>query len=101
MYLCPTLAKIGMCPQISVKISNTQFGEIRTDRSHGIPCGQTSDMKILRLVSHNFTTAVPTHLKKLIAIIKKLKGKVIPLQAWTGPDGSRRLRLPDFKTVGT
>jgi len=27
--------------------------------------------------------------------------KAIPLQAWTGPEGSRRLRLPDFKTVGT
>ena len=26
-----------------------------------------------------------------------LKGKAIPLQAWTGPEGSRRLRLPDFK----
>jgi len=22
-------------------------------------------------------------------------------QAWTGPEGSRRLRLPDFKTIGT
>jgi hypothetical protein len=29
------------------------------------------------------------------------KVKVIPLQAWTAPEGSRRLRLPDFKTVGT
>jgi len=29
------------------------------------------------------------------------KGKVIPVQAWTGPEGSRRLRLPDLKTVGT
>jgi len=29
------------------------------------------------------------------------KGKAIPLQAWTGPEGSRRLRLPDFKTFGT
>ena len=29
------------------------------------------------------------------------KGKAIPLQAWTGPEGSRRLRFPDFKTVGT
>jgi len=27
--------------------------------------------------------------------------KAIPLQAWTDPDGSRRLRLPDFKTIGT
>jgi hypothetical protein len=29
------------------------------------------------------------------------KGKVITLQAWTGPEGSRRLRLPDFKEIGT
>jgi len=31
----------------------------------------------------------------------KIKGKAIPLQAWTGPEGSRRFRLVDFKTVGT
>jgi hypothetical protein len=31
----------------------------------------------------------------------KVKGKAIPLQAWTGPEGSGRLRLPDFKTIGT
>jgi len=29
------------------------------------------------------------------------KGKAIPLQTWTDPEGSRRLRLPDFKTIGT
>jgi hypothetical protein len=29
------------------------------------------------------------------------RGKAIPLQAWTGPEGSRSLRLPDFKTFGT
>jgi hypothetical protein len=28
-------------------------------------------------------------------------GKAIPLQALTGPEGSRWLRLPDFKTIGT
>jgi hypothetical protein len=28
-------------------------------------------------------------------------GKAIPLQALTGPEGSRRLRPPDFKTIGT
>ena len=27
------------------------------------------------------------------------KGKAVPLQAWTGPDGSRKLRLPDFVTA--
>jgi hypothetical protein len=29
------------------------------------------------------------------------KCKAIPLQTWTGPEGSRRLRLPDFTTIGT
>jgi len=33
--------------------------------------------------------------------VKGKKGKAIPLQAWTGPEGSRRLKLPDFKTFGT
>jgi hypothetical protein len=32
--------------------------------------------------------------------IKKQKGEAIPVQCWTGPEGSRRLRLPDFMTVG-
>ena len=29
----------------------------------------------------------------------KVKGKAIPLQAWTGPEGSRRVRFPDFKIM--
>jgi len=29
------------------------------------------------------------------------KVKAIPLQAWAGHEGSRRLKLPDFKTVDT
>jgi hypothetical protein len=32
----------------------------------------------------------------------KKKCKAIPLQAWTGPEGSRKVEdPPDFKTVGT
>jgi hypothetical protein len=31
----------------------------------------------------------------------KGKDKAIPLQALTDPEGSRRLRLPDFKKIGT
>ena len=46
-------------------------------------------------------------LKRLYALLVslahqvKVKGKANPLQAWTGPEGSRRLRFPDFKTIGT
>ena len=28
----------------------------------------------------------------------KGKGKAFPLQAWSGPEGSRKLRFPDFMT---
>jgi len=31
----------------------------------------------------------------------KGKGKAIPVQVWTGPKGSRRLRLSDFMAFGT
>jgi len=29
----------------------------------------------------------------------KGKGKTVPLQAWSGPEGSRKLRSPDFMTT--
>jgi hypothetical protein len=40
---------------------------------------------------------------KFVVVTAKfvVKGKAIPLQALTGPEGSRRMRLPDFKTVST
>ena len=28
-----------------------------------------------------------------------VKGRAVPLQAWTGPEGSSKLRLPDFVTT--
>jgi len=56
---------------------------VRTD-------GQT-DMTKLIVAFRNFANTQK---------IKK-KGKPVPLQARTGPQGSSRLRLPDFLTVGT
>jgi hypothetical protein len=29
----------------------------------------------------------------------KGKGKAVPLQAWSGPEGSRKLRFPDFMAM--
>jgi hypothetical protein len=31
--------------------------------------------------------------------VRKGKGKATPLQVWTGPEGSRKLRFPDFVTT--
>jgi len=48
------------------------------------------------LTAGNYFPTVPLYKMK-----GKGKGKAIQLQAWTGPEGSRRLRLPDFKTIGS
>jgi hypothetical protein len=34
----------------------------------------------------------------LTDIVKQIKDKAILVKVWTGTEGSRRLRLPDFST---
>jgi len=43
----------------------------------------------------------PIFLKKieLEQLQKHVKTKAVPLQAWSGPEGSRKLRFPDFMTT--
>jgi hypothetical protein len=38
---------------------------------------------------------------KICLLLLHVKGKAIPLQVLSDPEGSRRLRFPDFKTFGT
>jgi len=54
----------------------THFTRQRNHSSHTIPCPV------------NWTETFSVRFKK------------IPLQAWTGTEGSRSFRLPDFKTMG-
>jgi hypothetical protein len=35
----------------------------------------------------------------VVIIIITIKGKAVPLQAWSGPEGSRKLRFPDYVTT--
>ena len=37
----------------------------------------------------------PTNAYKIL----KVKGKAVPLQAWSGPECSRKLRFPDYMTT--
>jgi len=52
-----------------------------------------------RIISIWNNEALPEEWKELIIV--KGKSKAIPLHAWTDPEGSRRMRLPDLKTIGT
>ena len=72
-------------------INNGEISTIRVKVEYPSPCFERNE------------AARPSKSpEKLIGIGKgKGKGKAIPLQAETGPEGSRRLRFPDFKTIGT
>jgi hypothetical protein len=59
----------------------------------------TNCLKLPVLVTERLTSPIAFHVDP-----EKGKSKAIQLlalQALTGPEGSRRLRLPDFKTIGT
>jgi hypothetical protein len=39
------------------------------------------------------------NLGEVLRLSLNVKGKSVPLQAWSGPEGSRKLRFPDFLTT--
>ena len=63
--------------------------------------GRTCNLWILNQLVLEVSTGMYRVNLSLILKKVKVKDKAIPLQAWTVPEGSSRLRLPDFKTVGT
>ena len=56
-------------------------------KSHNVPCYVQS--------------TVPYHDTMIIyrITLRYVKSKAVPLQAWSGPEGSRKLRLPYFMTT--
>ena len=53
---------------------------------------RTSDLPIC--VAQHFN-----HCATAVPLVCECKGKSVPLQAWSGPEGSRNLRFPDFMTT--
>ena len=53
---------------------------------------RTSDLPFVAQYLNHCATAVP------YTISVKGKGKSVPLQAWIGPEGSRKFWFPDFMT---
>ena len=50
-------------------------------------------------LSHPSRREVPGGKQLTHSCNHKVKGKSVPLQAWSGPEGSRKLRFPDFMTT--
>ena len=66
-------------------------------------CEKSSDclLSITHIHTHKhtelqtFTLALPP---QVCSRLVKGKGKAVPLESWSGPEGSRKLRFPDFTT---
>ena len=51
-------------------------------------------------LGHSFCSAIKIF-ELLPKEVKAVKGKAVPLQAWSGPEGSRKFRVPRFHDNGT
>jgi hypothetical protein len=51
--------------------------------------------------TYSFSKLVAQEKRKKYLGGKKVKGKAVPLQAWSSPGGSRKLRFPDLHDNGT
>ena len=60
-------------------------------QSRTLQCSVWLYMSVIIKCGKNLKTASKSH--------GKGKGKAVPLQAWSGPEGSRKLRFPDFMTT--
>jgi hypothetical protein len=56
-------------------------------------CSHDNAIRITQEMENNFSNGEKCQL------LKQGKGKAVPLQAWSGQEGSRKLRFPDYMTT--
>jgi hypothetical protein len=56
-------------------------------------------VKLVHLVGFIIKKFVKMHGHVNVKFTHAVKGKAVPLQAWSGPEGSRKLKVPDFMTT--
>ena len=65
------------------------------------PLPPTTENSVTHLTFKKSLVKAKIKLSKAQILLSKSKGKgkAVPLQAWSGPEGSRKLRFPDFVTT--
>ena len=114
---CVTIKPVGCLTHVSAVMWEDPFSSALHATWRGfVMWSSAADIDILRAeINFSYARMVDTlvgarasedlrlfHWNAILTCSKKsVKGKAIPFKAWTGPEGSRRLRLSDFKTIGT
>ena len=74
------------------------------DHSHLLPSGASPPLTTYNCRGHNLLqNLIFLHAIQNFPAVRQFncdyKGKSVPLQAWSGPEGSSKLRFPDFMTT--
>ena len=85
------------CASIAIFIQN-RAGERKWTRQEKICSVEISNLGIRQKYFETYFTRANTNLK-FSGSVFNYEGKAVPLQAWSGPEGSRKLRFPDFMTT--
>jgi len=109
---------VELPPKISKNIQVSNFMEICPVGAELVPAYRQRDRQTYMTKLIVALSILRTSLKMIVTILYaaggnsefqeetwrcslrgKGKGKAVPLQAWTGPEGFRKLRFPDFMTT--
>ena len=97
---CQYLVNVYRQPQLMISVPSTPAtcsGHYR--QSSGIKYtifNTQNKIRMYRICEISQTVRVTSILYSTRNVVK---GKAVPLQAWSGPEGSRKLRFPDFMTT--
>ena len=94
-YCCQYLHAVLLSVLLSVPACCTVAVQLSVLLSVPACCTVAVQLSVLLLVPACCTVAV------LLSVTSKAKCKAVPLQAWTGPEITRTLKLPGFKIFRT
>jgi hypothetical protein len=72
----------------NMKMDVVSLAETSTERQNIVRCHTLEELSRLRNEDLQYRV-----------LLLFVKGKAVPLQAWSGPEGSRKLRFPNFLTT--